>query len=356
MKTLLLLCRPGFEKECAQEIQQVIEITGVNGYIKTRPLSGFVVFESFEANQFLELLKQIKFNELIFSRQMLASTGLMDNLPADDRITPLIEQFNSYPVCKDLFIEYPDTNEGKSLSGFCKKFTMPFKKALEKQKILQPNSNADYRAHLFFLDSSKVYPGVSLIDNSSPWSSGIPRLKYSKSAPSRSTLKLDEAWQTFFKKEDQNNYLDRKMTAVDLGASPGGWTWQFTRRFIHVHAIDNGPMQKELMDSGLVTHLKVDGFNYRPPKPVTWMVCDIVESPKKVAKLISQWLCNGWCTYTIFNLKLPMKKRYQEVQLCKSIIIEALKEHDLKYEFHLKHLYHDREEVTGFIKLLNKTV
>lgn len=38
------------------------------------------------------------------------------------------------------------------------------------------------------------------------------------------------------------------------------------------------------------------------------MVCDMVEKPAKVAALMAQWLVNGWCRETIFNLKLPMKK------------------------------------------------
>lgn len=37
------------------------------------------------------------------------------------------------------------------------------------------------------------------------------------------------------------------------------------------------------------------------------MVCDMVGKPAKVAALMAQWLVNGWCRETIFNLKLPMK-------------------------------------------------
>ncbi len=40
----------------------------------------------------------------------------------------------------------------------------------------------------------------------------------------------------------------------------------------------------------------------------------MVEKPAKVTALMAQWLVNGWCRETIFNLKLPMKnamKRYR---------------------------------------------
>lgn len=352
MNSLLLFCRPGFEKECALEIQQATEIKGFNGFIKARPNTGYVIFESFQKDTGLDLLQQLKFRELIFARQMVVSPGLMTNLPVSDRITPLIKQFANLPVCKELYLEYPDTNTGKSLSGFCKKFSTPFRKALAEKNLLQKDSDSPFRAHLFFLDSRNAFPAVSLISNSSSWELGIPRLKFPKSAPSRSTLKLDEAWKTFFSEEDEHIFLNRKMTAVDLGAAPGGWTWQFINKFIPVTAVDNGPMQTALMASGLVTHLKTDGFGFKPSKPVTWMVCDIVESPQKIAYLVSQWLCNGWCQFTVFNLKLPMKKRYQEVQLCRTLITKALEKQGLAFEFDLKHLYHDREEVTAFIRIL----
>jgi 23S rRNA (cytidine2498-2'-O)-methyltransferase len=81
-----------------------------------------------------------------------------------------------------------------------------------------------------------------------------------------------------------------------------------------VSSVDNGPMAQSLMDTGQVTWLREDGFRYRPTRNnISWMVCDMVEKPAKVAALMAQWLVNGWCRETIFNLKLPMKKRYEEL-------------------------------------------
>ncbi|MDE3972204.1 23S rRNA (cytidine(2498)-2'-O)-methyltransferase RlmM, partial [Glaesserella parasuis] len=54
----------------------------------------------------------------------------------------------------------------------------------------------------------------------------------------------------------------------------------------------------------------------------------------------------------IFNLKLPMKKRYQEVQLCLDTIASLLEKQGLKFAIQAKHLYHDREEITIHIKLV----
>jgi 23S rRNA (cytidine2498-2'-O)-methyltransferase len=119
------------------------------------------------------------------------------------------------------------------------------------------------------------------------------------------------------------------------------------QRGFMVTAVDNGPMDARLMESGQVKHRRDDGFHYRPPDPVQWMVCDMVESPAKIARLVAKWVAEGWCAETIFNLKLPMKKRYEEVLRCRAIIDEALG--GKGYYLRMKQLFHDREEVTAYL-------
>ena len=114
------------------------------------------------------------------------------------------------------------------------------------------------------------------------------------------------------------------MRAVDLGAAPGGWTWQLAHRGLRVTAVDNGPLKGEVRDDPLVTHLRADGLAYLPKRPVDWMVCDIVEQPSRIAALVARWIGEGHARHAIFNLKLPMKKRYDEVRRCEAIIARAL--------------------------------
>ena len=105
-------------------------------------------------------------------------------------------------------------------------------------------------------------------------------------APSRSTLKLAEALHVYLG-DNIEKVLMPEMRAVDLGAAPGGWTWQLIHRGLNVIAVDNGPMKGELVDNAMVRHLREDGFRYLPKKPVDWMVCDIVESPSRIATLVA---------------------------------------------------------------------
>src|SRR5690606_41702973 len=52
----------------------------------------------------------------------------------------------------------------------------------------------------------------------------------------------------------------------DLGAAPGGWTWVLVRQGLRVIAIDNGPLREHLFDTGLVEHLRADGFRWQPAR------------------------------------------------------------------------------------------
>jgi 23S rRNA (cytidine2498-2'-O)-methyltransferase len=248
-------------------------------------------------------------------------------------------------------LETADTNEGKELSALCRALERPLQEALRKAGLWRAQDGREPgRAHICFLSGTAAYVGYALPANSAPWSMGIPRLKFPRGAPSRSTLKLEEALLHFLTAQERERLLQPGMSAVDLGAAPGGWTWQLVLRHLRVTAVDNGALAPELLASGVVEHVREDGFRYRPAKPVEWMVCDIVEQPLRIAELAARWLALGWCARTIFNLKLPMKKRYQEVRRCLARIGEILREADIAYTLSCKQLYHDREEVSVYLR------
>lgn len=340
--SLLLYCRPGFEKEAAAEIQQVAGQHGVGGFAKAQPDSGYVVFQGHG-----DLQGGLPWHGLIFARQRVYLAAPLLQLPAGDRITPLLDAIRaSGGPYRELRLETADTNEAKALAGFLKKFSVPLLSVMTKQGLLQ--RRAERTLHLFFLSSTEVYLGWTLPGDASAWEGGIPRLKFPTEAPSRSTLKLEEAFLSFLDAPTRDDWLRPGRTAVDLGAAPGGWTWQLVRRGLLVTAIDNGAMDPRLMASGQVEHLRVDGFRYTPPRPVSWLVCDMIEKPARIAELMAHWLAAGHAERAIFNLKLPMKKRYEEVQHCLDIIHDTLG--GQPYQVEVKQLYHDREEVTAYLR------
>ena len=343
---LLLYCRAGFERECAQEITAVAGEMGAEGYVRARPDSAFALFTANDEAMGADLGKHVELRSLVFARQAVRAGDLVA-LREADRVAPIVEAARAIGTRFDgLFIEMPDTNDGKALATLTRPLTPHLEKALRKAGIDFADEEAGERLHVFFVGGLACHVGVTDPGNASPWPMGIPRLRMPSGAPSRSTLKLAEAFQEFLDERSLES-LGPGTTAVDLGASPGGWSWQLVRRGVSVIAVDNGAMDAALMDSGLVKHRRTDGLSYRPSEPVDWMVCDIVESPSRVAHLAARWVAEGWCRQTIFNLKLPMKKRWEEVLRARGIIDEALGGRG--YFLRMKQLYHDREEVTAYL-------
>lgn len=351
MQGLFIHCRPGFEGECAAEIQEQAAAHGIGGFAKAKADSGYVIFGTYNEGDAAAIVARVALHQLIFARQWFVLLALCKELPVTDRVSGLLEVLRTLPApAAKLELETPDTNEGKQLLALCRTLERPLSKTLREQQLLSDAADSDLSIHICFLNTSAAYVGYIPMSNSSEWPMGIPRLKFPKQAPSRSTLKLEEAILHFLTPAERDKKLRSGFKAVDLGACPGGWTWQLVRRNLYVIAIDNGPMAESLMATGLVEHLRVDGFRYQPEKPVEWLVCDMVEQPIRIADLVARWLENGWCRYTIFNLKLPMKKRYQEIKACLGLIEGRLNAAHIKHTIQARQLYHDREEVTVYVR------
>jgi len=264
-------------------------------------------------------------------------------------ITPLLAALPDQPQqFGALWLEVPDTNEGKTLSTFTRRFQPLLEAALIKAGRLAQDETLP-RLHIFFPDKNRALIGSSDPHNSAPWPMGILRQKMPHDSPSRSYLKLAEAFEVFLSKQEQAQWLKQGMHAVDLGAAPGGWTWQLVQRGLKVIAVDNGPLKGVAAEHPAIKHLRQDGFRYRPSRPVDWVVCDMVEQPQRVAALIADWVASGLTTRAIFNLKLPMKKRVEALSSALEGVRTVLDAKGIRYRLEAKQLYHDREEVTVFL-------
>lgn len=347
---LLLTCRAGFEKEVAAEISELAAYANVQGYVKAKDGEGYARFVCFDGKDLQRLMHELVFEDFVFIRQWCMTAGLLNDLPTDDRVSRLLEAALALPAVSRLWVEPLDTNEGKSLAGLARGVAKHLERALEKRNQIKQKS--PWQLQLVFLSGTSAFVGASLKANSAQSPGGILRLRVPREAPSRATLKLEEAWHHFVPKDEWDSRLAGGMRAVDLGAAPGGWTFQLVQKSFWVDAVDNGPMAESLMESGQVTHHRADGFRYRPKKPVDWLVCDIADKPARVAAIIGEWGANQWCREAIFNLKLPMKQRFAAVQDCRYIIENKLAEAGLTpLSLRFKQLYHDREEVTGHLRL-----
>ena len=345
--SLLTYCRAGFEPDLVTELltrigAQPTATAAIAG-------SGFVrlTFPPSAAKRIAPILRESS----IFARQLMLSQAAPAALGSRDRVTPIMAAATAFlsaqkvkAVCA-VWMEHPDTNDGKALSKLGMALQTLVAAKLDESGLIDEKS--PHRLHVFLTGKDEAWLGLTDVRHSSAWPMGIPRLRMPADAPSRSTLKLAEAIHVFLGDADERLFQP-DMRAVDLGAAPGGWTWQLIHRGLHVTAIDNGNLRGELIDNAMVRHLREDGFRFRPKKPVDWLVCDMVESPSRIAKLVGLWLSEGWARHAIFNLKLPMKKRFEEVERCSLIIDEALGDRTGRAVLRIKQLYHDREEVTGY--------
>jgi 23S rRNA (cytidine2498-2'-O)-methyltransferase len=343
-KNWLLYCRPGYERDCAQEaLHQARQKKPVTVYEQPSILddSGYVQVALND--------QPLHYRELIFARQLIRLHHAFATLPERDRLTPILAAIANLPGhFGALWLEAPDTNAGKLLATFTRRFQPLLENALREQNRLIDDIKLP-RLHIFFPDKSSALIGTSDPHNSSPAFMGIARQSMPAEAPSRSTMKLAEAIEVFMDRSEQTRLLRAGMRAVDLGAAPGGWTWQMVKRGIRVTAVDNGPMKGAVAKHTLVEHLKQDGFKFVPRKTVDWLVCDMVEKPSKVAALIGDWFVSGWCKHAIFNLKLPMKQHLAAIDGALGGIRDRLDNEGIPYKMIGKQLYHDRDEVTVFL-------
>jgi len=367
---LVAHCRAGFEAEAAADLADIATAAGTTLTVDAARGRGFVIARPAHFNS-ARWSRALDRAAPVFVRSLFVGSGphaLFDPAAVKgrpDRVAPLCGLVRALradatqhphgrtPAFADLWLETPDTNEGKELSGVCRAVAAPLGDALRASSTLAARDGvaepgARRRLHVLFADGAHVYVGTSELPWGSPWPMGIPRLRMPRGAPSRSALKLAEAFVTFLG-ECEPEVLRAGMRAVDLGAAPGGWTWQLAHRGLRVTAIDNGPLKGEVLDDPLVTHLRADGLSWRPPRPVDWLVCDIVDQPARIAALVARWIADGHARQAIFNLKLPMKKRYGEVRRCEAIIRDALAAARIRHTLALRQLYHDREEVTGYL-------
>ena len=132
----------------------------------------------------------------------------------------------------------------------------------------------------------------------SPFPKGEVPAAEDKAAPSRAFAKLAEAELRL------GRVIRPGETCVDLGASPGSWTWFAATRGARVIAIDRSPLRDDLLHHPQIDFQAGDAFRFKPTQPVDWLLCDVIAAPERTAELLLTWARQGWCRHFIVTLKL----------------------------------------------------
>jgi 23S rRNA (cytidine2498-2'-O)-methyltransferase len=175
----------------------------------------------------------------------------------------------------------------------------------------------------------------------SAWRNGQRRMADDPLAPSRSYLKVEEAYGILGCEPGTGE------TVCDLGASPGGWSYSAARRGARVIAVDNGPLKGGALGHPQIDHRCEDAFRFAPPEGsrFDWLFCDMVESPHHVlGSILEPWLARRWCRRFVVNLKLG---RVDPIALLGELAAEGSPLAIHAEGVRIRHLYHDRDEVTA---------
>lgn len=156
-----------------------------------------------------------------------------------------------------------------------------------------------------------------------------------KDPPSRAYLKL---WE-YFTTEQHVPQAGEKV--LDLGSSPGGWTWVLDQLGCHVVSVDKAPLSPALKWSKRVRYIEESAFALNPASvgAVDWLFSDIICYPERLLQLVNKWRDSGLVKNFVCTIKFQGPTNM-----------------DIVREFHqipgskIRHLFHNKHELTWSLR------
>ncbi len=143
-----------------------------------------------------------------------------------------------------------------------------------------------------------------------PWGQ-IP-VAVDKSAPSRAFAKLVES------EMRMGCAIQAGETCVDLGASPGSWSYVALQRGARVVAVDRSPLREDLMGNPRLIFERGDAFRFQPREPVDWLLCDVIAAPERSIQLLLEWLVRGAMKRFVVSVKLQGPADHSKLEVLKA--------------------------------------
>jgi 23S rRNA (cytidine2498-2'-O)-methyltransferase len=149
--------------------------------------------------------------------------------------------------------------------------------------------------------------------------------------PSRAYLKLWELFTVYGVKPQPGE------VCLDLGSSPGGWTWVLEQLQCAVISVDKAPLDPRLQKSPRVRYLERSAFSIIPDEigKINWFFSDVICYPARLLRLVKAWLQSGLCENFVCTLKLQGETDFA-----------VLKEFAEIPGSRILHLYHNKHELT----------
>lgn len=93
---------------------------------------------------------------------------------------------------------------------------------------------------------------------------------------------------------------------LDLGSSPGGWTWVLQQQGAHVVSVDKAPLDPRIGALPGVEYRQESAFGLEPGslERVDWLFCDVACYPQRLLGMVQRWLAHGSCRRFVCTIKL----------------------------------------------------
>lgn len=166
---------------------------------------------------------------------------------------------------------------------------------------------------------------------SSLFAQGEIHFEETKVPPSRAYLKLWEALTLL------QTYPKSGELCLEIGASPGSWTWVLQQMGCQVIAVDRAPLAENVACLQGITFLKKDAFSLKPEDypEVKWIFSDVICYPDKLLEWIEKW-----------------RRAFSHVNFICTIKFQGEGGYDVTQEFlkipgsQVFHLFHNKHELT----------
>lgn len=148
--------------------------------------------------------------------------------------------------------------------------------------------------------------------------------------PSRAYLKLWEFFTLYCVPPAPNTIV------IDLGSSPGGWSWVLSQLNLNVISVDKAPLDPQIAHIKNIIFLQESAFALEPKKmsEVQWLFSDIICYPDRLLDLVQKWMQESAVQHFVCTIKFQGQADF-------AIIDEFLKIPNS----HIVHLYHNKHEL-----------
>jgi 23S rRNA (cytidine2498-2'-O)-methyltransferase len=135
------------------------------------------------------------------------------------------------------------------------------------------------------------------------------------------------------------NYIQLKPddVVIDVGSSPGGWSWALSQHVKKVYSIDKAELDPKIASNLKIHYASEDAFAVKPNdyQDCTWLFSDIICTPQRLLGLIGDWHRNSDVKNFVCTIKFKGNCDF-----------DLLKEFTKYENSRIIHLYQNKNEVT----------